>query len=1079
MSGRVFAAIACALLLCGLAAPALAQSPALGQSGSQSKDERARALIGMARVKRDAGDAAGARQYFEQAGAIRTLEPQEREEYFWVLARLDGKTAIATGRAILAETANRGGVRDWMIGQLLADHDEAGILALAQEGERVDPGVAVWPRRIGQSAVRTGNAELALAAFERAMKKTGTTSEDEHGRQQALELRDRLAAPTPPPAPVVDPLASIEHLIQIGDARAAKTLSAFIDSNGCSERTLTLADRLRDPDGTALLVRLLNSSSCPVSTRWLERGIERSEALSQHASARALLARLPAASANKPAMRRLSGQLALWTGHPAEAIPTLEAVVRETPGDRTARTSLIDAYRAVGRSGDAWAAAEPLAQQPGGADMALMYADLALEAGKTDAAYRLLSSIDPVRLNPVSALALIDCAISTSGPDRAVAVARTIPAGTPAFRDVVARQYVLEALVGDVTRAASKRATLASWDPRVTADADGEILGRIEQMHSAAPTTESRARIEGIAAFLSGHAEAALMLARTRASAGDPRGAIAALGETPVPPKDRSWQAEHHAAVSRDELAHGHRDAARAEGQRAVAIDPSRNDVWNSLAEIAAADGPEALASLTDRGAPAEAIVTFHLSRARAAAADKQWEAALGSIDAVLRSDAGNTAAHRLHADVLAWSGRHAEALAAYDAYLATTPDDLDAWRYQARVAGWAGRYAEARARYGRALSRFPQSAVLKDEAAAKTAFFDGRWRAAVDAYDRWLTLEPNEHEALFERAESLRAAGRIADADAALRQLAAAHDQLGAQAWDRVQSLRHPAAVATADARSSDGYNGRKMLDVQTAGGAFRSSFAAGFSTLAVDVSSVRLAGGDAARLGYRAGGRFETNLKPTVALRGQASVWSLDNDMGAAPEYQARIDWRAADRWTVSAITDRALMLENIDVVDRQLAATGASTELRFESPAAGLAVMGGWYELSDGNSRAQMTINYGRRISDRAPGLRLLVWSQLQNFAQSATSYYSPAHQLRVDAGAQYSHDFRSPGFREDVHKTLTAGYLLGTDSQGVLYQHPTVNLTFDFANGLALVARGDWIQSSVYRERSFAVQFKVTR
>lgn len=1075
MSGRVFAAIAVTLLACGLAAPAFAQRPA------ESKDERARALIGLARVKRDAGDVAGARQYFEQAGAVRTLEPQEREEYFWVLARVDAKTAVATGRAILTDTPSRSGVRDWMIGQLLADHDEAGILVLAQDGERLEPGSAVWPRRIGQSAIRTGNPDVAIAAFERALKKTGTSPEDEDGRRQALELRDRLAAPTPAPAPapVVDPLASIEHLIQTSDPRVAKTLSAWIDSNGCSERTLTLADRLRDPDGTALLVRLLNTASCPVSTRWLERGIERTEAISQHASARAFLARLPAASANKPAMRRLSGQLALWTGHPAEAIPTLEAVVRETPGDTAARSSLIDAYRAMGRSGDAWAAAESIARQPATTDLALMYADLALEAGKTDEAYRLLSAIEPARLNPTSALALIECAISTTGPDRAVAVARTISAGTPAFRDVVARQYVLEALAGDVSRAAAKRATLVAWDAHLAAEADGEILRRVEQAYTATRGDESRARIEAIGAMLPGNAEAALVLARTRASAGDPRGAVVALGPTPVPQKDKSWEAELHAAISRDELAQGHRDLARAEGQRAVAIDPSRNDVWNSLAEIAAADGPAALASLTDRGAPAEAVAAFHLSQARAFAADRKWDAALESIDAILHSDAHHPAARRLQADVLAWSGRHVEALAAYDAYLATAPDDLDAWRYQARVAGWAGRYADARARYGRAVSRFPQSAVLKDEAAAKTAFFDGRWSAAVDAYDRWLSIEPTEHEALFERAQSLRAAGRIADADAALRQLAAARDQLGAQAWDRVQYLRQPAAVATTDARSSDGYNGRKMLDVQSAGGAFRASFAPGFSTLAVDVSSVRLAGGDTARLGYRAGARFDANLSSRIAVRGQASVWNLDNDMGAAPEYQARVDWRAADRWTVSAFGDRMLMLENIDVVDRQLAATGGATELRFESPATAFAVTGDWHQLSDGNSRAQMTLNYGRRLSDRLPGLRLLVWSQLQNFAEAATNYYSPAHQLRLDAGAQYAHDFRAPGFRDDAHKTLTAGYLVGTDSQGVLYQHPTVNLTFDFANGLALVARGDWIQSSVYRERAFAVQFKIAR
>jgi hypothetical protein len=82
------------------------------------------------------------------------------------------------------------------------------------------------------------------------------------------------------------------------------------------------------------------------------------------------------------------------------------------------------------------------------------------------------------------------------------------------------------------------------------------------------------------------------------------------------------------------------------------------------------------------------------------------------------------------------------------------------------------------------------------------------------------------------------------------------------------------------------------------------------------------------------------------------------------------------------------------------------------------------------------------------------------------------------LRIDAGLQYTHDFLTPRFAQDFNKRLTMGYLVGTDRDGVIYQHPTVQLTCEFANGLALVAKGDWIRSDVYNERSMSVHFMLT-
>jgi hypothetical protein len=67
-----------------------------------------------------------------------------------------------------------------------------------------------------------------------------------------------------------------------------------------------------------------------------------------------------------------------------------------------------------------------------------------------------------------------------------------------------------------------------------------------------------------------------------------------------------------------------------------------------------------------------------------------------------------------------------------------------------------------------------PRQCGSRRGGAAKSAFYDGRWRASADAYARWISLEPEASEARFEYAESLRADGRIADADAELQALIA-----------------------------------------------------------------------------------------------------------------------------------------------------------------------------------------------------------------------------------------------------------------------------------------------------------------
>ena len=70
---------------------------------AQSSD-RFDALIGLARVKRDAGDPAGARRYFEQAREVRRFGPAEQTEYFWTLTSTDTVAAVRAGIDVLDGT---------------------------------------------------------------------------------------------------------------------------------------------------------------------------------------------------------------------------------------------------------------------------------------------------------------------------------------------------------------------------------------------------------------------------------------------------------------------------------------------------------------------------------------------------------------------------------------------------------------------------------------------------------------------------------------------------------------------------------------------------------------------------------------------------------------------------------------------------------------------------------------------------------------------------------------------------------------------------------------------------------------
>ena len=1402
-------------IVLAICAGLLTSPAASAQQGASPADRQA--LLGLARVKRDAGDRTAARRHFEDAARLRPLEPDELAEYFWLLAGLDSSAALSTGRAVLADAPSNPDVRDRMITEAIALHDETAVVQLASEGHRLAPAIARWPRRLGESYLRQGRADDAAAAFDVAIKASGTVIHDRVGLAIALEAAGRhqesvtawdgvpesvrsereewkrswlrALAQGAPPHVAADALeawlqhhqdddasremlvdvwvrsgqidralaampashdsdtwtrrrvavarsagrhataiAALDGLVARGAAtaadrwvlaaalidnhayeRAASTLRAFASRNtSCDDRLLTLTDRIPGVAGTDLMMIGLAAPRCNDTPRWLQRGIARTLALSRHQEALALLARLPQADQNRPANRRLTGQLQLWTGDVRGALATLETVLESAPADNEARAALVDVYRASHQTANAWRTAAPLlADTSLPADRVVLLAELALEADHPEQALLLLnrisstpansiaragmvgrsllalgqpaearaalSSVPASSLTPPAALALIDSVNAVSGATAALEVARQFPGRAREWQDVIGRHAMLEAVAGDAARSASllqalkgidanaavyaEAATALAMrrphealtvlaklpdDPQPDRAADLEstalagvgriadalaIVVRLRKTHSdspslmvreadlsfqLSPTPEALARLVDLSKRFPGNQMAAVALARGFATLRRHADAIAALGPAAswrsLPDDGRlvlgrslqalgrpgealvifaeadatnvtaqelraellavvdgpgraaevfaqaaqrpdatpqlflKWAAvtEHLTArvdvltrgtkrfpshggmlvaLASARQAAGDSHGARGAALQAIEVDPQFADAWFVLLDAttnregltdvvrrfdsAAAGHPALAIGMAERAArfiqsvddplvastmawldvlrPTDATQAMarDLARARIFSAAERWPESLGAVDTALARDPHSLPALRLRAELLSWSGRHADAMAAYDTYLAAAPHDVDARRQQARVAGWAGSFGQAKRLYASLVSAFPNDAIIAAEAEAKAAFFDGRWRAAAEAYARWIALEPDNTEARFERAEALRAAGRITAADAALATLASTpNDQIASAALARNQIMRRPSASIIAESKSASGYGGQRLLDLREEGAGVRATFGdTGRVALNTEAAHVRASAASLAYHGLHAGLTGSAAITPAFGLEARASVWNFPIAGGVTPDVRIRAAWRPADRWIVGAGAAREPLFENLTTLERRIAGTGAFADIAFTSPRTSVSVRASAQSLTDGNDRTRATISMSHAVSDRLRQLRVVGWAESLSYRTSSADYYSPAQLLRLDVGVEYAHEFRAPKFRGDRQHVVAGGYLIGVDGDGTRYHHPSMRLQIEFARGLAIDARAGWIRSEVYNETSLFIGLRI--
>jgi tetratricopeptide (TPR) repeat protein len=896
----------------------------------------------------------------------------------------------------------------------------------------------------------------------------------------------------------------------------------------CDDRVLGLADRIPGPAGTRTLIQALGQPPCQ-KTKWLTRAIERSVAASEHSTALRLIDRLPGSAAGSNDMLRLKGQLQLWTGDAPQAIPTLEAVVGQFPADAEARESLVDAYRAQQRPDEAWRVAAPLVASASlNQDQRLSLASLALEVdhpaaavslvgspasdagrellgrallmnGRAADAKTILISLAAGHMTSPAALALVDAIAVIDGAEAARSTAAQFDGRTAEWGDFLARRVVLEHLAGRKEMAASVRAVLAGFNPHLAAIADVESElaegrpRRALELIAVLPNDPQPERVSDLEAI-------------ARAESGDTAGALAIV-ETLSRLRPESALLKMRVAELRYRIARGPESlsailaiADANPGNAALAVRAGR-------ALASAGQQREALALMYRTGEPANLPIEGRtllaelrqiidapppptesrsvptepdsLTRARTFAAAERWTESLEAVDAALTVDPNAPAALKLRAEVLSWSGRHADAAEAYDAYLTHAPLDVEAKRQQARVLGWGGFFKQARQHYAALVREHPDNTRIAAEAAAKSAFYDGRWGAAADAYQRWLALEPEDGEARFEHAECLRAAGHASAAQAELRLLSAAgRHGLASAALDRDRVSRSAAVGAIGEAHSTAGYDNQRLLDVMQTGAAIQTSLGRAESALRMAVTRVAMSADDRDLRGNRVGLEAKFLVSPRLRIAGTGAAWDLGISGGPAVDASVTSVWRAADRWHLTAGFERTSVFENLETVLGQLRGTGPFAAIAFETPNTTFALRASAQELSDDNGRQRATLTWTRALPSRLKHVRLIGWAESLRYRTSSSQYFSPSRQIRADGGLQYTHEFSTPRFRTDRQQTFSFGYLAGLDDRGEIYHHPMMNLAVEFARGFSIDARASWIRSDVYRETSVFVGMTLT-
>ncbi|MFA7677489.1 MAG: tetratricopeptide repeat protein [Candidatus Omnitrophota bacterium] len=132
----------------------------------------------------------------------------------------------------------------------------------------------------------------------------------------------------------------------------------------------------------------------------------------------------------------------------------------------------------------------------------------------------------------------------------------------------------------------------------------------------------------------------------------------------------------------------------------------------------------------------------------------RNFEQAVKMCGIILSKEPDNKEGLLWMARILSWQGSGRKSLEIYDKLIAAYPDWVLAYREKARVLGWMGDFSSSLEQYQKAMGIDGTNAALTAEASAKKNFYRLYDRRAIKGYNRWLMIEPDSLEALFDLAQ-------------------------------------------------------------------------------------------------------------------------------------------------------------------------------------------------------------------------------------------------------------------------------------------------------------------------------------
>ena len=469
------------------------------------------------------------------------------------------------------------------------------------------------------------------------------------------------------------------------------------------------------------------------------------------------------------------------------------------------------------------------------------------------------------------------------------------------------------------------------------------------------------------------------------------------------------------------------------------------------------------------------------MTKARLLGALGEWSNAFAAVNVVLEDVPESTAALKLRAELLSYMGRHDEAVDAYAAYLERAPDDLAARRQQARVEGWGEAYGAALDRYTKLVEQMPSALAIRAEADAKRAFYSGRWRAAVETYQHWMTLEPDDREAQFELAQSYDQARQPVLVEQTYVELLS-HQPSHRQAEIAHARLRRRRAASVqmfSEGQSSDGYQRQRLLDLFDSGVRVEDDLETyPRMRFAVAAASSRAGAADQSFGGNHVTGQVVTSLGANWRVSGMGGWRSFPGLGGTTGLGQASASWWPADGWQVNGGVERAPLLENLDTLRQNISYAGPFAELVYDDiPDLELEARVAWDAMTDHNARRRLRVAASGRLMRGRTDLRVVGSVEHLGHRTTTDLYFSPRSFWREDVGIQWRRQLTTTQFYGDRDRSLLVRYLIGVDDRRGRYHTTHVELAYEFAMGVGLVGHAQWIRSSVYDSTSLAVALRL--